>query len=78
MGGEEWELKSPIGAGRWVINNIQNALKQSSNIILDLHRLKRPQEKALREVDQIFRKTRRLKKIIILKNNEIIEFKKKE
>ena len=69
-----------MGAGRWVINNnIQDALGQSSNIILDFHRLKRPQEKAAREADRIFRNTKRFKRLIVIfKNNRIVEYKKKK
>ena len=53
MLGLVWEMKSPIGNGKWVIKNImQKASHQCENVIIDLRRLKQyPQEKYLNEVN---------------------------
>ncbi len=49
--GKKWEIKSPKGSKRRTIeNNIRVALKQSSNIILDLSRIKVEEGSCLRYV----------------------------
>ncbi len=46
-----WEIKSPQGSSsRTIENNMRLALKQSSNIIVDLSRMKLPERKCLHEV----------------------------
>ena len=46
-----WEIKSPQGSSsRTIENNMRLALKQSSNIIVDLSRMKLPESKCLHEV----------------------------
>ena len=42
MDGVKWEIKSPIGKGKYLMSNtIQKAVKQSCNVIIDLRRTKR-------------------------------------
>ena len=49
--GKEWEIKSPKGKTKRTIENcIRHALKQSSNIIIDLSDIGIEQQKAIREV----------------------------
>ncbi len=81
MNGLIWEMKSPVGKGKWVIKNImQKASHQSENVIMDLRRLKHfPQGKYIKEVEYRFETISRLKKLIIIsKEQKIIEIEKKD
>lgn len=73
--GLEWEIKSPIGkSSRTIENNMRLALKQSSNIIIDLSRMKLPEEKCLHEVERqnsLIRGKHRV--LVITKAKKIIE-----
>lgn len=41
MDGLKWEMKSPKGKGRWLLENtLQKAVRQSPNVIIDLDRIK--------------------------------------
>ena len=41
-----WEMKAPMGEGKYLIaNTIQRAVKQSPNIVIDLRRTRRHQTK---------------------------------
>ena len=47
--GKKWEIKSPTGSKRRTLeNNLRAALRQSSNIIIDLARIHIPEETCLR------------------------------
>ena len=74
--GKKWEIKSPKDSKRRTIeNNIRTALKQSSNIIIDLSRINVSEDSCLRYVED--RKGRLGKKysfLVIKKNKEIVEF----
>jgi len=74
----KWEMKSPKGAGRYLIQNtIQKAIKQSHNIIIDLRRAKRPQEKCLRETKTELEKSKSLRRLkIITKKGVMLDFEK--
>ena len=74
----EWELKSPKGNGRWLLENtLKKASRQSPNIIIDLARIKIHQTKCLKELEKQFYKTKNAKKLIIItKNHNIVEFSK--
>lgn len=49
--GLDWEIKSPVGSSsRTVENNFRHALTQSKNVIIDLSRIKRPEECCIRDV----------------------------
>ena len=78
IGRTKWEMKSPRGEGKYLIaNTIQKAVKQSSNIIIDLRRTKRHQTKCLHELQKEFAKSNSIKQLkIITKNNKIIDYKK--
>lgn len=74
--GVKWELKSPFGDGKNNIkNNLHTARKQSTNVMIDLRRIKMHQTKALSNVNHYFAshrsKIRHL--IVITKSEEIIE-----
>lgn len=75
---EKWEMKSPIGKGRWLLENtIQKASKQSSNIIIDLRCIKICQDKCVAEIEKQFYKMKLVKKIkVITKSQTIIDFVK--
>ena len=78
MCGIKWEVKSPRGRGRWLIENtFQAAVKQSPNVILDLARIKIIQEKCLREAEKQFRHSKGMKKLIVItKSKKILDFHK--
>ena len=74
--GTKWELKSPLGDGKNTIkNNLHTARKQSTNVIIDLRRIKMHQTKALSNIGHYFTshrsKIRHL--IVITKSEEILE-----
>lgn len=73
--GEEWEIKSPVGkTSRTIENNLRNALKQSANIIVDLSRIKQPEQKAIKEIKRQARLLRGIGKVIIVtKTKEMIK-----
>ena len=74
--GLEWEIKSPLGSSsRTLENNMRLALKQSTNIIIDLQRLGLPDEKSVgvvkRRAEKLGKKCRIM---IITKTKKIIKF----
>ena len=78
INGIAWEIKSPIGDGKYTIQNtIQRAIKQSKYIIVDLRRTKRHQQKCIRELKNEFNKSKNLKQLIVItKTGRILDFKK--
>ena len=76
--GIRWEMKSPKGEGKYLMaNTIQKAVKQSQNVIVDLRRTKRHQEKCLRELRREFEKSHSLRRLkIITKSKKILDFEK--
>ena len=63
----KWEMKAPKGDGKYLINNtIQKAVKQSRNIIIDLRRAKRHQSKCLREIENEFKRSNSVDRIIVI------------
>ena len=78
MNGIKWEMKSPKGQGRWLLENtIKDAIKQSPNVVIDLARIKIHQTKCLQELEKQFYKTKGVKYLkIITKTRKIIDFKK--
>ena len=78
MNGREWEIKTPLGEGKYLISNtIQRAAKQSSNVIIDLRRTKRHQIKCLRELEREFNKSKSLKRLLVItKSGKILDYKK--
>lgn len=78
MGGIEWEIKTPLGEGQQLMKNtIQKALKQSTNVVVDLRKTKRHQTKCLRELKREFDESKNIKRLkIILKGGKTIDYKK--
>ena len=72
--GKEWEIKSPKGkSSRIIENNMRLALKQSDNIIIDLSRIKLPEQKCITTIRNRAKKLGRSKKVIIItKSKQII------
>ena len=68
-----WEIKAPEGNSKNTIrHNIQHAMHQSENIIIDLFRCRLNEEKAISEIKHHFTLSKRIKKIIIIKKDETI------
>ena len=78
MNGLRWEMKSPKGEGRYLMQNtIQKAVKQSRNVIVDLRRVKRSQERCLQELEKEFGSSKNLQKLkVITKSRKILDFEK--
>ena len=78
LNGLKWEMKAPVGEGNQLMKNtIQKAIRQSSNIIVDLRHTKRHQTKCLRELEREFRKSKKIKRLkIITKSGKTIDFEK--
>lgn len=72
-----WEIKSPKGSSsRTIENNIRLALKQSPNIIIDLHRINRPETQCLREIKKQAKLTHGIKRILVItRQNKILHIK---
>ena len=73
--GLEWEMKSPKGkSSRTVENNVREALRQSNNIIIDLSRIKLPENKGIREAERLAKLLGKKRKIMVItKNGKIHE-----
>ena len=78
MNGLRWEMKSPKGEGKYLMQNtIQKAIKQSRNVIVDLRRAKRSQERCLQELEKEFDSSKSLQKLkVITKSRKILDFEK--
>ena len=78
MDGLKWEMKSPKGKGRWLLENtLQKAVRQSPNIIIDLDGIKIHQTKCLQELEKQFYKSKGVRWLkIVTKTKKIVEFKK--
>lgn len=76
--GTFWEIKSPKGQGKYLIQNtLHKAARQSENVIIDLGRIKVHQAKCLAEIQKEFELSKRLKRLkVITKAKKIIDFKK--
>ena len=78
MDGTDWEMKAPIGDGKYTVQNtMQTAVQQSENIIIDLSRCKMSEEKAIKEFLREFNGTKGARKMIIIeKTKERLDFSK--
>ena len=78
IGRTKWEMKSPKGKGRWLLENtLRGALKQSENVIIDLRRIQIPEQKCLHELEKQFCMFKRIKRLkIITKAQQIIDYEK--
>ncbi|MCL2085945.1 hypothetical protein FWH09_03370 [Candidatus Saccharibacteria bacterium] len=76
--GIEWEIKSPTGHGkRNIQHQIANACKQSRNIVIDARRSKRYGDNLMRELQNIYKTSKRIKRLLLVtKSGKVIEFKK--
>lgn len=65
--GREWEIKSPIGSTvRTVENILRRAVHQSSNIILDLRRIKLSEQKCLAEIARQMKMRSQIKNVLVI------------
>ena len=73
-----WEIKAPTGNEKNTIKHtLQNASHQSNNVIVDLRRCKLNQDQAIKELEQRFNLSKRIRRMKIITNDEkIIDFKK--
>ena len=78
VNGVMWEMKSPTGAGKHTIKHtLQNATHQSGNVIIDLRRCGLPEAKAVKELEQGFKLSKRFRRMkIVLKSREILDYQK--
>ncbi len=68
-----WEIKSPLGRNsRAIENNLRNALHQSCNVILDLHRTSFPESKCLDYIKNHSKNFRGLKRLLIITSQDTI------
>ncbi len=76
MAGQEWELKSPKGKGKYLLQNtIHKALRQSPNIVVDLRRINMPEQKALAELEKIWLTSKSIRKLkIITKGRRLLDY----
>lgn len=79
MDGMEWEMKSPIAGSRLTVRRmVCGALLQSENIVLDLRRIKRGEDIALKELEDCFKKFRKVRRMIVIrKSGEFLTWRKK-
>jgi ABC-type uncharacterized transport system ATPase subunit len=71
MDGLLWEIKSPTGnSHRTIENNLRAALKQSTNIILDLRRIKLNERKAIDQINRAFKLSKKIGRLLIIKKNQ--------
>ena len=76
--GEYWEIKSPVGkSSRTIENNIRSAIRQSSNIVIDLSNIRISEERCLRSAIREIDKRRSMihKLLIIRKDGSIYTLK---
>ena len=78
MQGLLWEIKSPVGSGKYVLKNIlHKASHQSENVIIDLRRCKLPNDKCVNELEFHFSHISRLRRMkIITKSKNLLDFSK--
>ena len=74
----KWEIKAPKDKGKDLIHNaIHRASAQSPNIIIDLHRIKMPEDKAIISIIKYANELKNVKRVkVISKSREIIDIKK--
>ena len=76
--GSEWEMKAPEGGAKNTMrHSIQNAKRQSRNIIIDLRRCKFSDSQSIKELEYHFKLAKRLKRMkIITKDKMILDYNK--
>lgn len=80
FGGRIWELKTPIGTGKYNIQHaLRSAMTQSKNIIVDARFSKQHIVKIKNELSFQFNKSRSIKKLIMIdKCKNVVEFSRKK
>ena len=73
IGHTEWEIKSPTGSGKHNIQHkLQEAAKQSKNVVLDASRSKIHQKRFTAEAKHQFTIVRSIKRMIIIEKSKNI------
>jgi len=68
-----WEIKSPTGKGKHNIqHNVQDAARQSANIVIDSRRSKIHQTKFNNELQRQFNIVARVKKVLLITKRKIV------
>jgi hypothetical protein len=78
IGNQYWEMKSPTGVGkRNIQNNLQTAVGQSPNVVLDARRSKMRIEKFVAEAKRQYKIIVRMKSLIIItKAGKVLDIEK--
>jgi hypothetical protein len=73
MNALEWELKSPIGNSKTtVVNNIENAKTQSSNIVFDSRRTSITDSNIKRILLQQFKLHKSIRHILLITKEKLV------
>ena len=78
VNGVLWEIKSPTGNSKNTIKHtLQNASHQANNVIVDLRRCKLPEDQAIKDLEQRYRLSKRIRRMkIVTKDEKIIDLSK--
>ena len=69
--GMKWELKSPKGTGKYNIQHcLQDALKQSTYVIIDARASKQHMEKIRHELEHQMKLTQKVDRLLLITNPE--------
>ena len=64
INGVLWEIKSPTGNSKNTIKHtLQNASHQANNVIVDLRRCKLAEEQAIKDLEQRYRLSKRIRRM---------------
>ena len=78
INGVPWEIKSPTGSSKNTIKHtLQNASHQSNNIIVDLRRCKLSEDQTIKDLEQRYRLSKRIRRLkIVTKEEKVIDLAK--
>ena len=78
MNGVLWEMKCPQGKSKTTLEHaFKKAITQSDSVIFDLRHIKFAEDLAINTLTQLFKQTRRCKRLIIItKSQNHLDFKK--
>lgn len=78
INGVLWEIKSPTGNSKNTIKHtLQNASHQANNVIVDVRRCKLAEEQAIKDLEQRYRLSKRIRRMkIVTKDEKVIDFDK--
>lgn len=78
MRGLCWEMKSPKGEGKYLLQNtIHKAARQSENLVLDLRRIKINEARYLARINKEFEQTKKIRRIkVILKRGMVLDLER--